>query len=42
MSLIQFGCWNKGFCNINEISNGMSAVIRTILDFNIPSFYLTF
>ena len=39
-SLIHFGCWNKGFCKPDEVSNGMSAVIKELLNFDIPSFYL--
>jgi len=41
MSLIQFGCWNQGYCDINDINNGMSAVMQTLVnDVEAPTFYI--
>ena len=38
---IFFGCWNKGFCNDNRRSNGMSAVFNKIKQNNErPDFYI--
>ena len=41
MSLVQFGCWNEGYCDISNINNGMSAVMNKLInDFKAPTFYI--
>lgn len=36
---IFFGCWNKGFCNNNQLQNGMSMVFNSLKNEN-PDFYI--
>ena len=42
MSFIHFGCWNKGYCDLDKKNNGMSAVINYLLSEQSPrpKFYI--
>ena len=40
-SFIHFGCWNKGFCDIDNVNNGMSAVMKKLIQSEKkPDFYI--
>lgn len=40
MGFIHFGCWNQGFCNMEQPNNGMSIVMNTLLNIESPDFYI--
>ena len=41
MSFVHFGCWNYGKCNLETPENGMSLVIKKLIDDSIsPDFLL--
>ena len=41
MSFVHFGCWNYGKCNLETPENGMSLVIKKLIDDSIsPDFFI--
>ena len=37
VEIIFFGCWNNGFCDINDDKNGMSKVFKSLIDYDRTS-----
>ena len=41
LNFITFGCWNEFYCNTNTPNNGLSLVMKALLDDEeIPEFYI--